>query len=128
MQSQKINEYYKNKYLQKKLLKKYQDYRKVSIIYRIIENMRVRSYYYLKEFRLKHKDILGCSAIELEAYLISKMTDGMTIENYGKWEVDHIKPLSKHDLTKEEEIRKCFHYTNLQPLWMLDNRKKYNKY
>ena len=27
-------------------------------------------------------------------------------------------------LTKEEEIHKCFHYSNLQPLWAEENLKK----
>ena len=31
------------------------------------------------------------------------------------------------DLTKEEEQRKCFHYTNLQPLWQTDNFHKGSK-
>ena len=48
----------------------------------------------------------------------------MSFENYGKWHVDHIKPCAKFDFTKPEEQVKCFHYTNLQPLWAIDNIKK----
>ncbi len=128
MQSQKIKEYYKQKFVQKKLIKKYQELRNESIIHRIIENLRSRSFNYLKLFNLKHMEILGCSAFELEEFLINKFTEGMTMENYSEWEVDHIKPVSKFNLTDEKEIRECFHYTNLQPLWMIDNRKKSNKY
>jgi len=128
MQSQKIKEYYKQKFVQKKLIKKYQELRNESIIHRIIENLRSRSFNYLKLFNLKHMEILGCSAFELEEFLINKFTEGMTMENYSEWEVDHIKPVSKFNLTDEKEIRECFHYTNLQPLWMIDNRRKSNKY
>lgn len=39
-------------------------------------------------------------------------------------EIDHIKPCKLFDLTKEEEQRECFHYTNCQPLWWYDNNKK----
>ena len=42
--------------------------------------------------------------------------------------IDHIKPCAKFDLTKKEEQEKCFHYTNLQPLWAIDNMMKSNKY
>jgi len=48
----------------------------------------------------------------------------MTRENQGVWHVDHIKAVANFDLEDEEEQKKCFHYTNLQPLWAEDNLKK----
>jgi hypothetical protein len=53
----------------------------------------------------------------------------MNWSNHGIiWEIDHIKPCASFDLTKLEEQKKCFHHTNLQPLFKIDNRKKSNKY
>lgn len=74
-------------------------------------------------------NLLGCTLEEFKKHLESKFTEGMNWGNYGKkgWHVDHIKPCSSFDLSKEEEQRKCFHYTNLQPLWWYDNLKKSNK-
>lgn len=71
--------------------------------------------------------LIGCSIEELKHYIENKFTEGMTWENYGKWHIDHIIPCSSFDLTIKEEQYKCFHYTNLQPLWASDNLKKGNK-
>ena len=57
-----------------------------------------------------------------------KFVDGMSWDNYGEWEIDHIRPCASFDLTDVGEQLKCFHYTNLQPLWMIDNIIKKDKW
>jgi hypothetical protein len=52
----------------------------------------------------------------------------MTRENHGLWHVDHIRPCASFDLTDPEQQAICFHYTNLQPLWAIDNIKKGARY
>ncbi|HEY0087783.1 MAG TPA: hypothetical protein VGB37_03005, partial [Candidatus Lokiarchaeia archaeon] len=47
--------------------------------------------------------------------------------NYGEWEIDHIKPLSKFNLLNTEEQNRACHYSNLQPMWASQNRYKFNK-
>jgi hypothetical protein len=77
----------------------------------------------------KTKTLLGCEYEFLTAHLENKFRDGMSWENYGKhWHVDHIKPCSKFDLTQLEEQRKCFHFTNLQPLLGPENIAKSDYY
>ena len=73
--------------------------------------------------------LVGCSITQLRNHLETKFTKGMTWENYGfyGWHVDHIRPCVSFDLRKKSEQRKCFHYTNLQPLWAEDNRRKGGK-
>lgn len=72
----------------------------------------------------------GCTRDKLLAHLESKFDDEMTWDNYGfyGWHIDHIRPVSSFDLTKKSHIAKCFHYTNLQPLWGTENMSKGAKY
>ena len=69
--------------------------------------------------------LLGSTISELVISLESRFKQGMTWQNYGEWEIDHIRPLSSFDLTNSKEQQKAFHYTNLQPLWMKENRQKW---
>lgn len=63
-------------------------------------------------------DILGCSIEELLVYLEKQFLPEMDWGNHGDvWELDHIIPCAQFDLTQIEEQRKCFHYSNLQPLF-----------
>ena len=79
---------------------------------------------------IKTLDLLGCTIDEFKTYMESKFTDGMTWKNRGfyGWHIDHIKPCSAFDLTDSEQQKICFHYTNLQPLWCLDNLRKGDRY
>jgi len=78
----------------------------------------------------KTEILIGTSFKNAKKHLESLFLDGMSWKNHGKygWHIDHIKPCSKFDLTDPVEQRKCFHYTNLQPLWAKDNLTKYNKH
>ena len=49
-------------------------------------------------------------------------------ENQGEWHIDHIRPCASFNLDLEEEKHKCFHYTNLQPMWGPDNISKSDTY
>jgi len=69
--------------------------------------------------------ILGCTILEFTHYIESKLKEGMTLSNHGKWHLDHIIPVSR--AKTEEEIIKLNHYTNFQPLWAEENLKKGNK-
>jgi hypothetical protein len=72
--------------------------------------------------------LVGCSVEFLKQHLEKQFKKDMSWSNYGKWHIDHIKPCSKFDLSKPEEQRKCFHYTNLQPLWAKENYSKQDNF
>ena len=71
--------------------------------------------------------LLGANVEQVWKHLESTFKPGMTKENHGEWHVDHIRPCSSFDLSKPEEQSKCFHYTNLQPLWAKENISKSDK-
>ena len=73
-------------------------------------------------------ELTGCSIQELLTHLESKFEEGMTWENHGEWHIDHIRPCASFDLLKMEDQRQCFHWTNLQPLWALDNLRKSSRW
>ena len=72
-------------------------------------------------------DLLSCSLESFKKHMENQFSSGMSWSNIGKWHIDHIYPLSKFDLTKLEEQKKAFHYTNMQPLWAKDNLQKSSK-
>ena len=102
---------------------------KIDPNFKLAQGLRTRMRAALKG-KVKSKrtmELLGCTIDEAWNHLERKFTEGMTRENHGKWHVDHIMPCTSFDLTKPEQQEKCFHYTNLQPLWALDNIKKGNR-
>ena len=111
----------RNIYLKNKL--------KTDFNYKLIHTIRVR----VKDVLRGHSksdstiNMLGCTINELWIHLEKQFKQGMTRQNHGKWHIDHIIPCSSFDLTKPEEQSKCFHYTNLQPLWASENLAKGSK-
>lgn len=79
-------------------------------------------------------EYLGCSYVFFVSYLESLFLPGMNWENRNEWHIDHKKPKSWYNLINEdgsvndEEMKKCWHYTNLKPMWWLDNLAKSNKW
>jgi hypothetical protein len=136
-------EEYRKKYRQRPGFKeKYNSYRKnkkqKDINFKLCENLRSRFKQAFKESSTKNSSViryLGCSIEQLKRHLESQFYpnpdtgDNMTWENYGfyGWHIDHIKPLSSFDLTQEDEIKRAWDLSNLQPLWMKQNLIK-NKY
>ena len=113
-----------------KYIKKSMEYKKLrlatDIQFRLRKNLRSRISTVLKGKSKLGSAVrdLGCSMEFLKEYLESKFQLGMTWNNYGKWHIDHIKPLINFDLTIKEQLLLACHYTNLQPLWANDNWSK----
>ncbi len=127
--NKKSREYYhKNK---KHIHKKQKLYLSSNKEAKIRHNLRVRINHVLQG-KIKSGgtiELLGCTAEFLAMHIEQQFKDGMSWENYGRngWHIDHIIPCSSFDLTDPEQQRKCFHYSNLQPLWAEDNLRKSDK-
>jgi hypothetical protein len=102
--------------------------RKTDPSFRIAGNLRKRLSFLLRAHAAKKTkqtlNLLGCSMCEFLDYLQSKFQLGMSFSNYGMWHIDHIRPCNSFDLTNPDQQAECFHYSNLQPLWAADNRRK----
>lgn len=79
-----------------------------------------------KKTKITH-EYLGCSREEYIKWL-SNNEDGYTLDNYGcDWHIDHVIPLSKFNLEKEEDIYLAFNWRNTMPLSAKENLSKNNK-
>ena len=110
---------------------------KTDVQYRLAKNLRGRFGVALKQHllgkRVSSVKNLGCSLDYCVKYIESLWLPGMSWDNYGKglgkWNIDHIIALLRkdHNLSDLEVQKRLVHYTNLQPLWHVDNIKKGNR-
>jgi len=102
--------------------------RKNNTHFKLTDNLRRRINYAISSGKKNDHTIklLGCSIEYFKKYIESLWSDGMNWGNYGMfgWHLDHIIPCANFDLSDEEQQKKCFHYTNIQPLWAKDNWSK----
>jgi hypothetical protein len=90
--------------------------------------IRIRSLIYLA---LKNKDytkessafeILGCDYQSFTSHIEAQFTNGMSWDVIERIHLDHKIPLAS--AKTEEDVLRLNHYSNLQPLWAIDNLKK----
>lgn len=99
---------------------------------KLIHNLRSRLRKILKGPKTQNTiKLLGCSSnflkFRLQLLFRRRPRDSnqiMTWNNYGEWEIDHIRPLASFDLSDPLQLKEACYYTNLQPLWKEENRKK----
>lgn len=70
-------------------------------------------------------EILGCSYVDFKSHIESQFTEGMSWDNRHEWHIDHYYPVSK--ARDEAHLLSLNHFTNLRPMWALDNNLKGNK-
>ena len=120
-------DYYKRN--KEKRLAYHKEYIRTNINANIAKKLRVRVWQALKGRATPSSstlEVLGCSIETLKKQFTSQFREGMTWEKFmsGEIHIDHIIPCSSFNLEDPEEQKRCFHCTNLQPLWAEDNLKK----
>lgn len=91
--------------------------------YRLISSQRSRLYYALrgKARGASFVELIGCSIEGVRKHLEASWLPMMTWQNHGKgpgkWQVDHIEPLSAFNLSDPAQLATACHFSNLQPLW-----------
>jgi len=125
--------YHKYKEKHKERINNYKrEKRKNDINFKLKSYLRSRIYDALKRNAKSSNtiELLGCSIDFLKGYLEAKFQFGMTWNNYGQdgWVIDHIKPCCSFDLSDPKQQNECFHYSNLQPLWKIENIIKGGRY
>ena len=114
----------KNKDKINKSSKEYQKNRKLSDpLFKMKCNLRTRTCMAFKNKgyskNTKTQEMLGVDWEIAKKHIERLFTKGMNWSNQGDWHIDHIIPLSSANT--EERLKKLCHYTNLQPLWAVDN-------
>ena len=107
---------------------RYRERYATEVTFRIRHALRARLRLALKHRGIREPrttlELIGCTPRELQVHLERKFLPGMSWHNHGKWHIDHLVPCAQFDLTNLEDRQRCFHFSNLQPLWAAENIRK----
>lgn len=119
------NAKYKTKH-KNKLLAKERERRALDPMFKAAANLRrrTREVFSRKGFTSKSRlsVALGCDFEFFKAYIERQFVGGMSWNNFGEWQLDHIVPLSS--AKTEHDLHRLSHYSNIQPMWGLYNKLK----
>ena len=99
--------------------------------FKLAHNIRVTANKAFKSQNVRKKnktfDLLGCSHSILKNWIIHQLYGNMT-ENYGSvWQIDHCLAEASFNLLDENDMKKCFNWVNLRPMYVKDNIIKGDK-
>jgi len=83
----------------------------------------------------KRIQYMCCTVQEAYKHIENQFTEEMNWQNMGTkpdgtygWDIDHRKPCASFNFSNEEEKYMCFHWSNLQPMWHIENIRKSAKF
>ena len=70
-------------------------------------------------------DLLGCSHSFFKSWINHQIYGNMTLENYRSvWQIDHCLPRASFKLLDENDMKKCFNWVSLRPMYSTENNPK----
>ena len=70
-------------------------------------------------------DLLGCSHSFFQRWIIHQLFGNLSLENYGSvWQIDQCLPIASFNLLDESDMKKCFNWINLRPMYSNENNSK----
>ena len=125
-----FKQYHNNRKERRSILDKQR--RKTDFNFKLISNIRTRTSNAFRSQNIKKsnktKKLIGCSNSFFKKWIIYQLYGNMTLENYGKvWCLDHCYPLSKINISNENDLYKSTNWVNLRPMYMKDNLIKGDK-
>ena len=65
------------------------------------------------------------SSFIFKRWIIHQLYGNMTLENYGSlWQFDHCLPIAPFNFLDENDVKKCFNWPNLRPMYSNENNSK----
>ena len=106
--------------------------REPDFVYKLANNIRVRTSQPFKAQNVRKTnktfDLLGCSHSFFKSWIIHQLYGDMSFDNYGSvWQIDHCLAIASFNLLDEKEMKKCFNWINLRPMYCSENISKGNK-
>ena len=125
-----FKDYHNNRKERRSILDK--ERRKSDINFKLVCNLRSRTSKAFKAQNVrktnKTLDLLGCSHSFFKRWIIHQLYGIMTLENYGSvWQIDHCLPITSFNLLDENDMKKCFNWINLRPMYCSENISKGDK-
>ena len=110
----------------------YKNRREKDIYFKLACNLRSRTSMAFKSQNVRKTnktfDLLGCSHSFFKNWIIHQLYGIMTVENYGSvWQIDHCSPITSFNLLDENDMKKCFNWIHLRPMYSKENNLKNDK-
>jgi hypothetical protein len=116
------------KKIQERQNKQHKERRETDLNFKLSGDYRKKLNKILKYKTNKYIDYLGCTKNFFISWLEHNHQNDMNFSNYGEvWCLDHVLPCSYFNLEDKEQIKLCFNWTNLRPLYVKQNLSRQNK-